>query len=525
MKLWATAVLGVLCLVGVTVAEIPLGIGYQGRVTDNLGDPVADGTYTMRFRIYDQFIGGTELWDSGNRTVTLDGGVFSVILGGSGQPSLDLAFDDDYWLQVTFDGESQTPRRPLVSVGYAYTASGLVAGTEVTGAVTDIPYAAIKGTNTGTTNDVVGLYGESACPGGGGVYGYGTATTDDTYGVLGISLSTAGMGVYGLATATTGATHGVHGESVTTSGTGVYGHASASHGVTSGVYGCVSSTDGSGVYGEGSATTGFANGVYGRTRGTWASAVYGFASADSGTTYGVYGYAASPEGCGVYGTSSYTAETGICYGGKFQTGSTEGMGVHAKAYATSGVTYGVYGQSDSPSGYGVYYSGGWGGSGKMASVVLTSKGPTALGVHTTAGDWVEDFGEGQLVNGRCHVELDPFFLETVTIDKANPMKVFVEPGGTCEGVYVEKGSTGFSVVELHDGRSSVAFDYRIVAKRKGFESHRLDYCEAAERDPNLYPELRDEQHDRIERERARLERETRETEAREHRERSMLPRR
>lgn len=57
------------------------------------------------------------------------------------------------------------------------------------------------------------------------------------------------------------------------------------------------------------------------------------------------------------------------------------------------------------------------------------------------------------------------------------------------GVYVVKGISGFEVMELQGGYSSVAFDYRVMAKRKGFESKRLEYCQAAEGDSYLYPDL------------------------------------
>ena len=107
-------------------------------------------------------------------------------------------------------------------------------------------------------------------------------------------------------------------------------------------------------------------------------------------------------------------------------------------------------------------------------------------------NWFEDFGEGQLVNGRCHIELDPLFLETVAIDERSPMHVFIQLKGPSQGTFVQTGTTGFDVIEQDDGSSSIAFSYRVVAKRRGFESKRLDYCEAAERDSYLYPELRDQ---------------------------------
>ncbi len=66
------------------------------------------------------------------------------------------------------------------------------------------------------------------------------------------------------------------------------------------------------------------------------------------------------------------------------------------------------------------------------------------------------------------------FLETVTIDSANPMMVFVQMDTEISGVYVVKGMTGFDVIENGNGKSGGAFDYRIVAKRKGYETVRME---------------------------------------------------
>ena len=86
---------------------------------------------------------------------------------------------------------------------------------------------------------------------------------------------------------------------------------------------------------------------------------------------------------------------------------------------------------------------------------------------------------------------DPLFLETVTIDEDNPMKVFVElDDKECNGVAISRGATGFDVVERHDGESTCRFWYRVVAKRRGFDGRRLEVCGAARNDPYLYPELR-----------------------------------
>jgi hypothetical protein len=505
MHRFVIAVLAVMLASTVALAEIPQVLGYQGRVTDNSGVPVSDGTYTMRFRIYTAETGGTLLWDSNNRSVALAGGIFNVMLGESPQPTLSLDFDQDYWLSVQFDGEYQNPRKRLGSVGYAYMASGLVPGTEVSGSVSSA--AAIKGTNASTD--------------GYGVHGYVSATTGYTYAGWFESVSITGRGVYGRASANTGfATYGVFGHSTSGAGRGVYGYASCTSGDTQGVYGTSLSTDGQGVYGWAYADSGTTDGVHGLSSSTDGRGVRGHASATSGTTRGVYGSSSSTEGSGVYGYAFAT--TGTTYGVFGRSDATAGAAVRGWADANTGTADGVYGRSNSPDGYGIYYSGGLSGTGSKSCVVKTSRGPTLLYCQESPENWFEDFGEGQLANGRCHIELEPLFLETVTIDDASPMKVFVQPDDPeCRGLAVVRGASGFEVVELHGGDSSTRFAYRVVAKRKGFEEKRLEYCKAAETDSYLYPKLREEErreheqervwikqeYTRIEKDRARMEEE------------------
>ena len=183
-------------LVSPSLAEIPQLITYQGKVTDSGGIPVADGDYSMTFTIYDAETSGTSLWSSGSITVTVSGGVFSVLLGDTGQPTLNLDFDSDYWLEIDIAGDVQSPRTRLGSVAYAYMASGLVPGTEVTWTSN---YPTIKGTNYG---------------GGAGLRG----DSDQGIGVRGESGATNGKGVYGVANAATGGNYGVYGESGSTNG-------------------------------------------------------------------------------------------------------------------------------------------------------------------------------------------------------------------------------------------------------------------------------------------------------------------
>jgi hypothetical protein len=97
-------------------------------------------------------------------------------------------------------------------------------------------------------------------------------------------------------------------------------------------------------------------------------------------------------------------------------------------------------------------------------------------VPTASMPTVEDFGEAQLVNGEAHVQLSPDFANVVD-QRANYL-VFVTPEGDTNGVYVtQKTSTGFAVRENRGGRSTVAFQYRIVAKPYGVNGARLPMVE------------------------------------------------
>ena len=85
---------------------------------------------------------------------------------------------------------------------------------------------------------------------------------------------------------------------------------------------------------------------------------------------------------------------------------------------------------------------------------------------------VEDFGNAQLVSGNAYVHLDPAFANTISRNK--PYYVFVTPHGNSNGMFVSNiGPNGFSVGENNHGRSTLAFDYRIVAAPLGAPAARF----------------------------------------------------
>jgi hypothetical protein len=231
------------------------------------------------------------------------------------------------------------------------------------------------------------------------------------------------------------------------------------------------------------------NGAYG---------VYGAETGNTNETIGVRGYTASPYGNGVYGEQGGKSKTGAAlfpgaavWGDANQTGGTGVQGTvddgyagyfanHSDAYATLA----AYNLSGSPGT--VFYAQGNDGhcsistagnlscSGSKSAVVPVDNGTRKVALYAVEApeNWFEDFGSGQLSNGLATVTLDLVFAQTVNTDVE--YHVFLTPNGDSKGLYVSnKTAAGFEVHESAGGRSTIDFDYRIVARRKGYETIRL----------------------------------------------------
>jgi hypothetical protein len=113
-------------------------------------------------------------------------------------------------------------------------------------------------------------------------------------------------------------------------------------------------------------------------------------------------------------------------------------------------------------------------SGSKSAVVPVDGGSRKVALYAVEApeNWFEDFGSGQLSNGSARIDLEPTFAQTVNTDL--DYHVFLTAKGDCKGLYVShESATSFEVHELSGGTSSVAFDYRIIAKRKNYETVRL----------------------------------------------------
>jgi len=169
----------------------------------------------------------------------------------------------------------------------------------------------------------------------------------------------------------------------------------------------------------------------------------------------------SSTGIGVEGAGGY-------YGMYSSASVAAGVGLFSQA---SNNGYGVVGEGDV---YGVYAKGNFGATGtKSAVVALPDDRVVLLYAVESPENWFEDFGSGKLKDGTATVELDATFAQTV--NTGTEYHVFLTPKGDCKGLYVTHETAGsFEVRELGSGQSNVAFDYRIVAKRKGLETLRLE---------------------------------------------------
>jgi hypothetical protein len=203
-------------------------------------------------------------------------------------------------------------------------------------------------------------------------------------------------------------------------------------------------------------------------RSKYGKGVYG-STEDSGTTgdAGVYGYAYG-DTPGVRG-HSLGMDSDNSYGGYFTSANRRGL------YAESGGNfYAAYFWGNGPDGVGIYVYGDIAASGDKTAVVQAGDyGVRKMYSMESPNVWFEDFGQGQLASGQATVVIEPMFRSTINTEV--PYHVFVTPLGDCNGLYVtNKTATSFEVRELGGGTADVAFDYRIVAIRKGYEKVRME---------------------------------------------------
>jgi hypothetical protein len=170
-----------------------VSIPYPGRLSDDAGQPVAEGTYDFTFALYEAESAGEPLWSEVQEGVPVQDGAFAVSLG-SVQPIPSAVLDGRaLWLGVGVRGPGEaeftalSPRQMLSASQAASIASPKAGG-------------ACPHDHTGevwTSSEYYGLKVETTVSDGRGLYGVANSGTlaEGVYGE-----SYRGRGVYGWST-------------------------------------------------------------------------------------------------------------------------------------------------------------------------------------------------------------------------------------------------------------------------------------------------------------------------------------
>jgi hypothetical protein len=266
--------------------------------------------------------------------------------------------------------------------------------------------------------------------------------------------------------------------------------------------GVVSST-GTAIYGETNASANFPEAIHGFALSdtNFVAGVKGGAAGATQETVGVLGFSKSSIGLGVLGQAigpaNVTTNLNAVPHGVWGDTSGPGDGVLATAdvgdaiegFNNSNVVPTVVADNFTTSATGVVlrtFGHSFGGdcdidvkgnlkcTGTKSAVVPVAGGSRQVALYAVeaAENWFEDAGSGQLSNGSVIVTLEPTFAQTV--NTGMDYYVFLTPNGDCKGLFVAQKTRGsFEVRELGGGTSSIAFDYRIMARRQAYENTRL----------------------------------------------------
>lgn len=226
---------------------------------------------------------------------------------------------------------------------------------------------------------------------------------------------------------------------------------------TGDVFSSTSATDGDyGVNGyntSSTATTG--GGVYGEARG--------------GTTFGIWGVGKHANGTGTVGSGNNLSSGYLAAGsGGAFTGNL--TGVYAKTISAATGTAALYSDNFGSIVRVNYYNGTQykiNGAGSVSTIVKDLNGEeVTLHCPESPEIYFTDYGEGQLVDGVAHIDIDPIFAKNVAINDKHPLRVFIQLEGDCNGVFVcNKTATGFDVKELQGGKSNTKFQWNIICNR------------------------------------------------------------
>jgi len=123
MKKVRYLIMALVILIPSLAMAIPQLVNYQGRLTDNLGNPVT-GSKSIVFSLYTVSTGGSNVWTE-TQTVSATNGIFNVLFGSVTALPGSVFDNAELYLGIKVEADAEmTPRQRIASVGYAYKAAG-----------------------------------------------------------------------------------------------------------------------------------------------------------------------------------------------------------------------------------------------------------------------------------------------------------------------------------------------------------------------------------------------------------------
>jgi hypothetical protein len=114
--------LAVICCLSVveSLANVPNFINLQGTLTDSSGNPVT-GIRTIQFSIYSDSVGGIPIWNELHWSVSVEDGLFHVLLGSTTSFPSSLFSGNTLWLgiQISPDPAELYPRQQIACIAYS----------------------------------------------------------------------------------------------------------------------------------------------------------------------------------------------------------------------------------------------------------------------------------------------------------------------------------------------------------------------------------------------------------------------
>ena len=106
----------------VLLFAVPSEINYQGKLVDPSGVAI-DGVVNLTFSFFASEMSADTLWQETHVGVSVEKGLFDVILGSVTSFPDSLNFSNQYWLEIAVNGEALSPRISLTSVPYCFRAA------------------------------------------------------------------------------------------------------------------------------------------------------------------------------------------------------------------------------------------------------------------------------------------------------------------------------------------------------------------------------------------------------------------